>query len=522
MVIGDILTINASNFPGKMALIIEGERYTYQQMNMESNRIANALIRKGVGEGQRVAILEKTSARTIQTLFGVAKSGATLVMINNLLKPRELQFILNDCEPTILFIGVDYIDAIASIRDKVPFIQELVSLGEGKKGAVPFSEWVKESLPVNPEKKVSEESIFDMIYTAGTTGIPKAAIYTHHNFWENLLCSVIDTGQGYDEIWLGPVPLFHIGGFGTLMRAFLMSNTLILYESFDAQTYLQTIEKERVTILYAYPTMIHALVNHPNVKQYDYSTLRLVIYGGSAMSLSLLEKAFDIFGCDFLQRYGGTECCGIAISVLSPQDHRCAFKGGEKERRRLSSVGRPSLGTLIKIVDDEGREVTQPGTIGEIFARLNTPMEGYWKRPEDSKEVFREGWLTLGDVGMLDEDGYLYIVDRKKDMIISGARNIYSREIEEVLLTHPSILEAAVIGVSDDYWGESVKALVVLHNGMKATEEEIIAFCKSNMASYKRPRYVEFVDSLPKNPGGKIDKKEVRRRYGSPSLRGLN
>ena len=515
MVIGDILRINALKFPKKVALIIEGDRYTYEQMNDESNRIANCLIRKGAREDVRVAVLEKTSVRAIQTLFGVTKSGATLVMINNLLRPRELEFILKDCEPTILFLGADHIDAVASIHNQVPSIQEFVSLAEGKKGVVSFSDWIEGSLPINPEKKINEGSTFNLLYTAGTTGVPKAAIYTHRGFWESLLCTIIDTpGQSYDEIWLGPVPLYHVGGFATLMRAFLMSNTLILWESFDPQTYLETIEKEKVTILYAYPTMIHALVNHPDAKQYDYSTLRLVIYGGSSMPHSTLERAFEVFGCDFLQRYGATECCGAAISVLYPDDHRRAMQGDEEARRRLSSAGRASLGTLIKIVDDEGHEITKPGVIGEILARLNTPMEGYWRRLEDTKEALKEGWLSLGDMGMLDKDGYLCIVDRKKDMINSGACKIYPREIEEVLHTHPSILETTVIGVPDDYWGESVKALVILREGFKTTEEEIIAFCKANMASYKKPRYVEFIDSLPKNPGGKIDKKEVKRRYG--------
>ena len=515
MVIGDILTVNARNFPKKIALIMGGERYTYEQMNAESNRIAHALINKGVGEGLRVGILEKTSARSIQAFFGVAKSGAASVMINNLLRPRELEFILQDCEPSILFLGESFIDAVAAIRQKLPFIEQFISLGMRGKGIVSFEEWVEGSSSANPDRKIRGEAIFNLLYTAGTTGIPKAAIYTYSHFWQNLLSTVIDTpGQGYDDIWLGPVPLYHIGGLATVIRAFLMSNTLVLRDSFDPEAYLQILEKERVTILYAYPTMIHAVVHHPEAKEHDYSALRLVIFGGSAMPLPTLERAFEVFGCDFLQRYGATECCGSGISVLTPQDHRRAMEGGERDRRRLTSAGRPTLGTLVKIVSEEGVELTQPGEMGEIVAKLNAPMEGYWRRPEDTKETLKDGWLYTGDVGMKDEDGYLYILDRKKDMIISGARNIYPREIEEILHTLPAILEAAVIGVPDEYWGESVKALVVLRGGMKATEEEIITFCKENLASYKKPRSVEFVPSLPKNPGGKIEKKELKRQYG--------
>jgi long-chain acyl-CoA synthetase len=515
MVIGEILEINAANFPEKIALLIGEERLTYRQMNRESNRVAHALIRDGIGEGCRVAVLEKTSSRAIQVLFGVAKSGATLVMINNLLRPRELEFILQDCEPTLLFLGEDFIGPVRSIREKLPFIQRYISLGGGKEGFISFSEWIEGTSSNSPEKKIREDSTFNLLYTAGTTGIPKAAIYPHNRFWQNLLSTVIDTpGMGYDEIWLGPVPLYHIGGFATVVRAFLMTNTLILRDSFDPPAFLQTLEKEKVTILYAYPTMIHALVHHPEARQHDYSSLRQVIYGGSAMPLATLEKALEVFDCDFLQRYGATECCGSAISVLSPQDHRRAIEGDEKARRRLTSAGRPALGTAIKIVDDQGGELAEPSSLGEIAAKLSAPMQGYWRRPEDTLETLRDGWLYTGDMGMKDEDGYLYLVDRKKDMIISGARNIYPREIEEVLHSHPSILEAAVIGMPDEYWGESVKAVVVLRPGRKATEEEIIAFCRETLASYKKPRVVEFVSSLPKNPGGKIAKKELKRLYG--------
>jgi len=233
------------------------------------------------------------------------------------------------------------------------------------------------------------------------------------------------------------------------------------------------------------------------------------------MPLSTLEKAFQVFQCDFLQRYGATECCGSGITVLSPRDHRLARGGDEQARRRLSSAGRPTLGTLVKLVDEEGKEVTEPGSIGEIVAKLNSPMAGYWQRPEDTRDVLRDGWLYTGDLGKKDADGYLYIVDRKKDMIISGARNIYPREIENLLQAHPAILEAAVIGVPDPYWGESVKAIIVLRPGQTLTPEEVIQFCKENLASYKKPRFVQFVPSLPKNPGGKIDKKELKRLYGN-------
>lgn len=517
MTIGEILAVNAANFPGKIALIMGEERLNFREMNAASNRMANALIREGIGEGVRVAVLEKTTPRAIQMIFGVAKSGATLGMVNNLLRPRELEFILQDCEPSYLFVGEGFEDQIFSLRPKLSSLRKLISLGEGKKGILSFAEWIEGASSAPPDRKVQEGTLFNLLYTAGTTGVPKAALYSHSRFWQNLLSTVIDTpGMGYNDIWLGPVPLYHIGGFATLIRAFLMSNTVILRDSFDPAAFLQTIEKEKVTILYAYPTMIHALVNHPEAKRFDLSSLRLVVYGGSVMPLATLHKAFEVFRCNFLQRYGSTECCGGGISILTPEDHRRAIEGTENDRKILSSAGRPTIGTVIKIVEESGEEITQPNIPGEIVAKLNAPMDGYWKRPDDSTETLKNGWLYTGDIGMKDENNFLYIIDRKKDMIISGARNIYPREIEEVLLSHPAILEAAVIGVPDEYWVESVKAFLVLRPGKKTTEEGIIAFCKENMASYKKPRFVEFVPSLPKNPGGKIDKKELKRQSARP------
>jgi long-chain acyl-CoA synthetase len=515
--IGEILAVHAANFPGKIALIMGEERLNFREMNAASNRMANALIREGIGEGVRVAVLEKTTPRAIQMIFGVAKSGATLGMVNNLLRPRELEFILQDCEPSYLFVGEGFEDQIFPLRPKLSSLRKLISLGEGKKGILSFAEWIEGASSAPPDRKVQEGTLFNLLYTAGTTGVPKAALYSHSRFWQNLLSTVIDTpGMGYNDIWLGPVPLYHIGGFATLIRAFLMSNTVILRDSFDPAAFLQTIEREKVTILYAYPTMIHALVNHPEAKRFDLSSLRLVVYGGSVMPLATLHKAFEVFRCNFLQRYGSTECCGAGISVLTPEDHRRALEGTENDSKILSSAGRPTIGTVIKIVEESGEEITQPNIPGEIVAKLNAPMDGYWKRPDDSAETLKNGWLYTGDIGMKDENNFLYIIDRKKDMIISGARNIYPREIEEVLLSHPAILEAAVIGVPDEYWVESVKAFLVLRPGKKTTEEGIIAFCKENMASYKKPRFVEFVPSLPKNPGGKIDKKELKRQSARP------
>lgn len=513
MLIGDIISINADHYPEKIALMTEEGSITYRQLEETANRIANTLIELGVKKGQRVAIIEKTCAHCIEAALAVVKTEAILVTINNLLGPRELRKTLNDCDPTILIFGNEYEDLVQGIKDEFPGIRQYLCIG--------YSSWapdlineIKTASSDRPTVTISEAEIFAFMYTAGTTGEPKAAMYTHTAFWLNLLTTIIDTyKQTHNDIWLGPVPMYHIGGYGTLMRALLMSNTFILKSKFDPIDYLTTIEKEKVTILYAYPTMINAMIQSREANKCNFSSLRLVIYAGSPMPEKTLVKAYEIFQCDFLQRYGATECCGSAILILSPEHHRIALSGTKRDKRKLQSAGKPCLGVKVKLLDEKNRVVEAQGKTGALVAYLEAPMKGYWRAQEETAKILQDGWLRLGDIAKSDEDGFFYLVDREKDMIVSGARNIYPREVEEVLYSHPSIKEASVISVPNDYWGEAVKAVVVLKPGEKITEEELITYCKQRLASYKKPKSVDFVDSLPKNPGGKILKKKLREQY---------
>lgn len=513
MLIGDILTMNAERFPHKAALVKEEGVVTYNQLEASANRIAHFLLNLGIKKEERVAIIEKTCAGCIETASAIVKTGAIMVNINNLLVTTELSNVLQNCDPTILIFGEDYDERIRGIKEDFPSIKHYLCMGK--------SDWTpdlmheaKTAPEDKPDVPISEDDIFTIIYTGGTTGEPKGATYTHRAFWTNLLATIIDTyKQTYEDIWIGPVPMYHIGGYGTLLRIFLTGNTFVLKEKFNPPDYLGTIEKEKVTILYAYPTMINAMINTQDAHRYELSTLRLVVYGGSPIPEVALEKAYSLFRCDFLQRYGATECCGSAILVLSPEQHRLALTGEKRYRNRLQSAGKPSLGTKVRLLDENGRIIEEPGKNGALVAYLDAPMKGYWREPEETEKVLKDGWLRLGDIAKRDEEGFYYLVDREKDMIISGARNIYPREIEEVLYAHPAIEEACVIGVPDDYWGEAVKAVVVLKNSMVVTEEALIDYCKQHLASYKKPKSVDFVGALPKNPGGKILKRELRKKY---------
>lgn len=517
MFVGDILTMNAERFPSKAALITEEGTVTYQRLETSANRIAHVLLNCGVEPGERVAFIEKTCAGCIETTSAIVKTGAIMVSINNLYLSHEVSTVLRNCDPAFLVFGEEQDGLVRGIQKDFPGIRHYFCTGPSD-WAPDLTAEAKDAPDDRPEIRASVDDVFIIIYTGGTTGEPKGATYTHRAFWSNLLATIIDTYQQvHDDIWIGPVPMYHIGGYGTLMRILVMGNTFVLKEKFNPSDYLSTIEREKVTVLYAYPTMINAMINAQDARRYDLSSLRLVIYGGSPIPKATLEKAHSLFQCDFLQRYGATECCGSAISVLSPEQHRLALTRGEQYRNRLQSAGKPSLGTKIRLLDENGSVIGEPGKAGALEARLDAPMEGYWGEPEETAKVLKDGWLRLGDIAERDEDGFYYLVDREKDMIISGARNIYPREVEEVLYAHPAVEEASVIGVPDDYWGEAVKAVVVLRNGMIATEEELIDHCREHLAGYKKPKSVDFVGALPKNPGGKILKRELRKRYWKDS-----
>ena len=513
MLIGDILSMNAYRFPDKFALITDQGRRTYMQIEESANRIAHVLLNLGLNKGERIALIEKTGIACIETACAVVKTGALLVNINNLLGPQELLKILTDSEPSMLIFGKEYEGLVQEIKNSVPSIRHYISTED--------CDWAmclnKEALCCSTERpkvNTAESDPFMILYTAGTTGEPKGAVYSHKAFWENLLLTVIDTyKQTYDESWIGPVPMYHIGGYATLMRIFLMSNTFYLKGKFDPSDYLVTIENEKITILYAYPTMINAMIQCPEAKDRNLSSLKLIVYGGSPISETTLQKAYELFKSDFLQRYGATECCGSAILILSPEAHRLALSGDGRARKVLQSAGKPCLGVRVKLIGLDDNEIKTPGETGALVAKLQAPMSEYWRSPTETAKVLQNGWLRLGDIAKFDEQGNYYLVDREKDMIVSGSRNIYPREIEEVLYSHPGVKEACVIGVPDDYWGEAVKAIVALNSGERVTAEDLINFCKEHMASYKKPKSIDFVESLPKNAGGKIMKRELRKKY---------
>jgi len=350
-----------------------------------------------------------------------------------------------------------------------------------------------------------------IFFTAGTTGKPKGAMRTHRHLVSNAIAGVIELRVSYNEKAFISFPMYHVSCEDNIGRHFFMPNTIYIKREgqFDPKEVLELLSTERITMCQFVPTMINALLQCRDIDRYDLSSLRLMMYAAAPMPVELLKRALQKFRCGFAQFYGQTES-GPLMTMLHPEDH--VLEGTERQLQKLGSAGRPVISYEIRVVNEEGKDASV-GEVGEIIGKSEAMMKRYWRLQKESEKKLKDGWLHTGDLGKFDEDGYLYIVDRKDDMIISGGVNIYPREVEEVLYQHPSVFEASVIGVPDDYWGEAVKAIIVPKEKASVSEEDIIRFCGERLASYKKPKSVEFWKELPKSPQGKILKKDIRKKY---------
>jgi acyl-CoA synthetase (AMP-forming)/AMP-acid ligase II len=505
----DVILRNVECHPDKTAFIFGDKRYTFKEFNNRVNSLINALMDMGVEKGGRVGVLAYNCPQYFE-IYCTAKAGMVGVPLNYRFVGRELAYLINNSEANTVIVEREFLDVMRSIRPEIKGVKNFICLDEPQPDMMYYEELLSKYPPDEPTVEVDEEDLMVLFYTSGTTGVPKGAMHTHKSLITNARITAPLFHLTPDDIVLCVMPFFHVGGsVFYLFPSFYTGCTTAMLSKFDAKLTLETIERERVTNVHPVPTMIVTMLEYPDFHKYDISSLRTILYAASPMPVAALKKGIKLFGENiFLQAFGQSE--SGAITILKKEDHK--VEGSEEELKVLLSAGKPFPGIEVRIADDQDNEAP-PGEVGEIIVRSEVIMKGYWKMPEETAETLRGGWLHTGDMGRWDENGYLYIVDRKKDMIISGAENIYPREVEEVLYAHPAVLEAAVVGVPDEKWGESVKAVLALKQGMMATEEEIIEHCKQRLASYKKPKSVEFWDSLPKNPAGKIMKKEIRERY---------
>lgn len=506
MNVGYLLTKAVSDYPDKVALAFEGKELTYRELNSRVNSLANGLLAEGIKKGDKVAILLRNSNELIESFFATVKIRGVVVPINYRLTPKEVAYIVDNADASTLIYGEEFREGIESIRSELEKVKRYVFIGDDPPaGTIWFSNLIGEYPDTEPDLEVSENDECELMYTSGTTGRPKGTILTHRNVVWGAVNMMIARGDKPEDRALVVNPLYHIAGLNShLLPRLGMGAMVVLKRSFNAEEVMETIHRERITAIGGVPTMYSFILQLPDLRRYDIRSVSVVTSGGAHLTdktkqglLELFPNAkgvFDIYGC--------TEVTS-AVTILRAQD----------SLRKPRSVGKPPAFNEVKVINSEGEDVAV-GEVGEVICRGPTVMKGYYKNPQATEEAIRDGWFYTGDLAQVDEEGYIYLMDREKDMIISGGENIYSKEVEDVLHDHPSIEEAAVIGVPDEQWGESVKAVVVLKPGEKLTEEEIINFCKERLASYKKPKSVEFVDSLPKSPFGKVLKRELRERYG--------
>ncbi len=476
---------NALLYPDREAFVCGTERVTFSEFNTRVNKLIHALHSLGVKKGDVIGVLSWNSLEYAEIYGAAMKGGFIASPFNPRLKASELDYIINYSEAGPLFVGPELFEVANSLRPCLPGVKNYILLESSAPGMLAYDDLLAAHGGEEPDSQIEADDPLCIVYTSGTTGVPRGALYTQRRQIEDSRTLVIDMElqPGHRRVLV--TPLFHIAGNTHFRSSLYVGGCNIILKSFDPQVTLQTIQDERATHMDIVPTHLAAMLSLPDLDRYDISSMKFLWYGASPMPLELLKKGIRVFGSIFAQGYGQSES-GPAISHLSREDHNVLDRP-VAEQKKLTSAGRPDIGVQVRILNDDGRDVA-PGELGEITVRSKHIMAEYWHRPDDTQASIVDGWLHTGDMGYYDDEGYIYIADRKKDMIISGGENVYPREVEEVLYRHPAVLEAAVIGIPDPYWVERVHAVVVLKKGATVTGEELIAFCKKTLAGYKAPK----------------------------------
>ncbi len=495
-----IVARNAQRFPAKVALQCGDEAVTWRELDVAVSQAAAALRAAGIARGERVAILLGNSITYWQLYFACARAGLIAVPVNYRLTATEATAVLRHAAPRVLIAEAAYAEVARAV---VAQLGPAVALW-----------WRETELPANcaaapawlDETRGADTDTFAIFYTSGTTGLPKGAMVSHRNLFANGYNQLIADAARPDDVCLLATPLYHVAAIFIGITYMMYGCTQLVLPQFTPRSWLEYVHRRRATVSLLVPTMINAVLNEPSLAAHDLRTLRLIFYGGGPMPPAVLERAIERLGCSFTQGYGLTET--LEATFLVAADHQLR-PGDEQQRIRLSSAGREAIGAEVRVVDDQDRDLP-PGEIGEVLVRSESVIAGYWNQPEESAKAIRNGWFYTGDLGYFDAERYLFIVDRKKDMVISGGMNIYTKEVEAALFAHPAVAEAAVFGLPDTHWGEAVCAAVVVRPDHSVTAEALVEFCREQLASYKKPQRIFFVKELPKNPSGKVLKRELR------------
>ena len=510
MNMGIHLTRSAQWFSDRTAVVFGDVRLTYRMFNERVNRLANGLTSTGFRKGDRVAFFSPNRHHLVEAFYACHKAGLVTVPLNAKVSLPEAVEMLNNAEAGAMLVGEEFVEAVDAIRSEIKTVRSYIATSKALPSMIDYEKLLEGASPEEPHADVGLDDLVSIEFTSGTSGSLKAAMLTHRNFLsmskKSLLMPGLDLDR--DSVMCHVAPVTH-GTVSMVLPTIVRGACNLILPGFDVKLVLETIQKEKVTHILLVPTMINFIIADPDLKKYDLSSIRTILYAASPMPASRVKEALDIFGPVLIQNYGCHET-SATMTYLSKEDH--VHGGDPKKLKRLASAGVPIMESDVRVVNEQGEDV-KPGEVGEIIERGDDSMIGYWKAPELTAETIVDGWVHTRDMATVDEEGYIYIVDRKSDMIISGGFNIYPFEVEEVLFRHPAVFEAAVISVPDDKWGESVKALVVLRDGMTAREDELIEHCKKHLASYKKPKSVDFVSEIPKNAHGKVLRRVLRAKY---------
>jgi acyl-CoA synthetase (AMP-forming)/AMP-acid ligase II len=504
----DFLEFHARIRPESDFAVMGPRTVRWGEANAAANRLANAMVAAGLQVGDRIAVLSKNCSEYLLIYFACSKAGVVPVPLNYRLAPPEWAYIIGDAGARLLLARGELVRAIEPVRPELK-VERFIAIDAEAEGWESLASFTAGHAETWSDRGVTDDHDVYQMYTSGTTGRPKGAVLQHRALAANLQQAQLTFQPRPGERTLIVAPMYHVAAGITMFSSLAVGGCIYVQEEFDPAAVVRAMAEERIGMALLVPVMIQlCLVHVTDAATRQYPDLRLIVYGGSAIAEQTLRTALATFRCDFVQGYGMTELTAIATNLL-PEDHRRALAG---EPGLLVSAGRALLGTDVRVVDADDCPVPT-GTIGEVVVRGPQVMRGYWNRPDATEEALRGGWMHTGDAGTMDAAGYLYIQDRVKDMIVTGGENVYPREIEELLYQHPAVAEAAVIGVPDPTWGEAIKAIVVLRAGASATAEELVAALEGKLADYKHPRSVDFVAALPRNPSGKVLKRELREPY---------
>ncbi len=504
----DFFDRGVSLAPDRACLVDDEGSRSYRQVREASLRISDALYASGAAAGTKVAVYSPNAACAFECVLGLLRAGCVWVAINARNALPETCDILGNSDVEVLFYHDSFASHLAGIREACPSIRLFICIGgRGEQGAVHLEDWVGRRKGTSPPVPDEPSALCSIFSSGGTTGRPKGVMHSNR-VWEAVMSNFHSAlPSKRPPVHLVVAPMTH-GAGGHALCLMALGATQVIMRQFDASKVLEAIERHRVTHLFLPPTAIYMLLAHPKVRQTDFASLEYFLYGAAPMSVDKLIEAMEVFGPVMTQAYGQVEIPLVA-TIFSPREHAEAL---EAHRERLYSCGRSTLLTRIEIMDDAGN-LLPPDQPGEIVARGSLVMLGYYKNPEATREVSVDGWHHTGDIGRKDADGYIYLVDRKRDMIISGGFNVYPSEIEQVIWSHPAVQDCAVVGVPDEKWGEAVKAIVELRPGATATDREIIALCREKLGGVKAPKSVEFWAALPRSAVGKVLKREIRAQF---------